>query len=311
MTSKYKIISDILGDSYQVSGERLFHCPYCKHHKRKLSINIDKNVYKCWICDTNGRNLRRIVRRFGTFKHLQEWDTISGRIDINDFDNLFREEEKSTEIEQIIKLPEDFISLANNDLPKSSRWPLRYLKHRGVTKKDVLKWKIGYCDSGPYAGRIIIPSFNMDGHVNYYIARTYDNSWPRYKNPPASRNVAFNELYIDWNKDLVIVEGVFDAIIAGNSVPILGSTLRPSSQLVRKIIYNDTPVYLALDQDAQQKENKIIKTLLQYDIELYKIDVSGYEDVGEMSKEEFSKRKENAYFISQEDYLLTAAINTI
>ena len=56
----------------------------------------------------------------------------------------------------------------------------------------------------------------MEGYVNYYVARPYDSSWPRYKNPPASRNIAFNELYIDWNKDLVIVEGTFDAIVAGN-----------------------------------------------------------------------------------------------
>ena len=58
---------------------------------------------------------------------------------------------------------------------------------------------------------------------------------------------------------------------AGNAVPILGSTLRSSSDpLLRKIVWNDTPVYVALDPDAAAKERRIIEMLLRYDIELYK-----------------------------------------
>jgi len=84
----------------------------------------------------------------------------------------------------------------------------------------------------------------------------------------------------------VLVEGVFDAIVAGNAVPILGSTLRADSKLIKKIVYHDTPVYLAFDEDAQKKENQVIRMLIKYDIELYKIDTTGYEDVGSMSRED-------------------------
>ena len=49
---------------------------------------------------------------------------------------------------------------------------------------------------------------------------------------------------------------------------------------------------------------KIIQTLLKYDIELYKIDVSGYEDVGYMPKEIFERRKQQASFIDNDNYLL-------
>ena len=65
---KLKLIKDILGKGYASGEEHLFHCPYCKHHKRKFSVNIEKNFFKCWICDTRGRNIRRIVRSFGDFK---------------------------------------------------------------------------------------------------------------------------------------------------------------------------------------------------------------------------------------------------
>ncbi len=158
---------------------------------------------------------------------------------------------------------------------------------------------------------MVVPSFDDEGTVNYFIARSYNGDSYKYKNPRASKNVVFNELFTDWNADLVLVEGVFDAIVAGNAVPILGSTLRRDSRLVRKIVYNDTPVYLALDPDAADKERRIIKMLQQYDIELYKIDVRGYEDVGSMPKAVFSERKNNASFIDADNYLLLNLLSAI
>ena len=108
-----------------------------------------------------------------------------------------------------------------------------------------------------------------------------------------------------------MVEGVFDAMVAGNAVPILGSTLRKGTDLLRQIVKNDTPIYIALDPDAAAKERKIIKTLLEYDIELYKIDVSGYEDVGSMPKSVFQERKNNAVFIDNDDYLLLDLLSAV
>ncbi len=310
MSSKQKILTNILGDNYKTNDEHLFFCPYCKHHKKKLSVNIDKNVYKCWVCDTNGRNLRRIVRRFGTFAQLQEWDILTNKVNITDFDNLF-DTIKEAAVERI-SLPDEFNSLVNKDVPLTSLLARKYLKDHSITKEDILYWKIGYCVSGYYANRIVIPSFDRDGYVNYFIARTYNGSWRKYLNPSVSKDIIFNELYIDWDDDLVITEGAFDAIIAGrNSVPLLGSTLKENSKLFQAIVLNDTPVFMALDHDAQKKEQRIIKKFIHYGIEIYKIDTSGYDDVGSMTKEVFKKRKENATFIAQDDYLLETSINAL
>ena len=104
---------------------------------------------------------------------------------------------------------------------------------------------------------------------------------------------------------MIIVEGVFDAIKAGkNAVPILGSTLRQESKLFMKIVENDTPVLVALDPDAEKKAMRLIKSLLDYGIEVRKLDVFPYNDIGEMPKEEFEKRKKNATFINASNYLL-------
>jgi hypothetical protein len=51
--------------------------------------------------------------------------------------------------------------------------------------------------------------------------------------------------------------------------------------------------------------------LLRYDVEIYKVDVRGYEDVGSMPKEEFKKRKANAAFIDRDNYLLLDLLSAV
>ena len=116
----------------------------------------------------------------------------------------------------------------------------------------------------------------------------------------------FNELYIDWQSALSIVEGVFDAVVAGNAVPILGSSLREDSRLIKNVVENDTPVYIALDPDAEKKALRLIKKLLTFDIELYKVNINPYTDVGEMSKEEYQKRKDSAVLMTNDSFLVKA-----
>lgn len=120
-----------------------------------------------------------------------------------------------------------------------------------------------------------------------------------------SKNIVFNDLFVDWSSDIILVEGVFDAITAGrNAVPILGSTLNQNSILLRRIVKEDAGVYVALDPDAKMKELEIIKTLLDFDIEVWKVDIGDNEDVGSMNKEQFQKCLKNATLITPDNYLL-------
>ena len=301
---KLEILKDMFGSCHSSGNEYLFHCPKCDHQKKKLSVNFEKNVWKCWICDYRGNNLDRLVKHRGSFLQRQEWLKYSNTIDLSsDLSNLFQDLEEEKE-EEIVKLPKEFISLCNKNLPLSAKDAKHYLKSRGVTDKDILKWKIGYCPKGEYKHRVIIPSFNDNGDVNYFVARSYNKKeWPPYKNPNVSKDIIFNQLYVDFKNDLVLVEGAFDAINAINAVPILGSSLREDSKLFQEIVKWDTTVYVALDPDAEKKAMYLIQSLLLYGIEVYKIDVSGYKDVGEMSKEQFSKRKQEAIPITSDTFV--------
>jgi DNA primase len=309
---KLKIVEEILGNNYRSGNEHLFFCPKCKHHKKKLSVNFTKDKFKCWVCDFSGPSAR-LVKRYGTYSQLKQWNELCGIIEIESFDEIFNQANKEDKTpEEIINLPEHFISLCNKDNGLSSLEARRYLNERGISKKDILKWKIGYCSIGPYEKRIIIPSFDLKGKVNYFIARTYAKSkYKKYMNPNASKDIIFNELYLDWSKDIVIVEGVFDAIKADNAIPLLGSTLREDSRLFQQIVKNDSPIYLALDPDAEKKAEKLIGHLLSYDIEIYKIPIPNGIDVGDMTKEQFLELKQMSKLIKGTDDVLLKKIMEI
>ena len=309
-TKKINILSKILGDYYRSGSELLFKCPFCNHHKKKLSLNIDKNAGKCWVCDWSTPNLTRIVKRLGGWDDIQEWNNLFGIIDILEYENIFSQETEQIK-ENILKLPDEFQSLCNKDMSLTSLAARRYLKDRGISKNDILYWKIGYATSGEYSGRVIIPSFNDEGKVNYYTGRTYEDNWKKYLNPDTSKDIIFNELNVDWSTDVTIVEGVFDAIKAKNAIPILGSTLRENSRIFKQIIRHDPAIYIALDPDAEKKAEKLIKDLLYYDAEIYKIDIPTGIDIGEMTHQQFLEHKKNAKLIKDTDYFLINKIMSI
>jgi len=309
MASKTSLLSAALGEYHKSGEEVLFYCPFCKHHKRKLSINLRLNHYKCWVCDVRGRNVRRLLKVRLSYSQLMEWDKLNNVVDLTQLNSdLFKQQEQH--VKEIIDLPSEFISLANKNLPVTTRFATKYLFDRGLTKQDIVMWKMGVCLSGEYAGRIVVPSFDTNGNCDYFIARSYGKAFPKYMNPNVSKDIVFNELFVDWNQDIVLVEGVFDAIKAENAIPLLGSTLNEKTTLFNKIVQYDPTIYIALDPDAEKKANDVIEKLSHYDIQIYKVDISGYEDVGTMTKEQFKQRKDNAKLIT-DNWLLESQIMAI
>ena len=308
---KRRILTGILGRVFRTGAELLFRCPECAHPKNKLSVNIDKNAFKCWICEYSGRNISRLVRRFGNFKQVEAWRELDSSVDVNDFqESIFGTAELEPSEEQI-GLPEEFVSLANGNKSIVSLAARRYLKSRDISDKDIVRWKIGYCSEGEYANRIIVPSFGMSGYCNYFVSRTYTDDWMKYKNPPVEKDIIFNHLYVNWKESVTLVEGVYDAIVAGpSSIPILASTLKENSKLFQELAANETTIYIALDPDVEKKALKLINNLMEYGIEVYKISITPFSDVGEMSRNEFNERKKNAILMNSSNYLLKSVMST-
>ena len=296
MRSKNNILTEVLGPGYQSKDETLFHCPFCKHHKKKLSVNTIKGFFKCWVCDTKG-SISYLIKRFGSIDDRHDWAVLDQEVDFSTMDLIFNQPEEKL---PPVKLPPEYICLAKKGLPPAANDAISYLWSRGIGQKDIIYHKIGFCLTGKYKKRIIIPSFDDEGNCNYFTARSYSGDWLSYKNPPASKNIIFNDLLINWNKPITLVEGPFDAIKMKNSIPILGSTLKETTKLFKKIVEKQTKVYIGLDEDALNKSMKIISLLLEYGLDVYKLDTSGIEDIGSITKTEAEDLKTNASQINLE-----------
>ena len=299
MSEKLKLLKKALGRCWTNEEEHQFHCPKCNHHKLKLSVNIDKGVFKCWICDYSGTKISPLIRRFAP-SYYADWRLLEGEVDLDKYDTIFAEQEELPP--QIIDLPENFQTLTGKKT-RVKRKALNYLYSRGFTDADILAWKVGFCDFGEYQDRVIVPSFDIQGNLNFFIARSYTDDWMKYRNPKVSKDIIFNGLNVDWDSDIILVEGVFDAMKCRNAIPLLGSTLRENSILFQKICERKPNVYLALDDDVKDKEFGIAKRLREYGINAMSIKITPYADIGEMPVEIVEERKQNADIVSDLDYL--------
>ena len=126
-----------------------------------------------------------------------------------------------------LKLPYGYTKLIETstyDLNARQVW--NYLKKRNISKEIVEKYEIGFTTEGEYKFRIIVPSYNSEGNLQFFVARSYVNTKLKYKNPEQEKSeIIFNENHLDWEKDIYLVEGVFDMFFLPNSIPLLGKVI--------------------------------------------------------------------------------------
>lgn len=251
VTDKNIVISTLstaLGSYSSLKGNELaFYCPFCNHHKQKLQVNTETQKWHCWNCNSGGKKLTSLLKKLDVDRK-----TISIIREIYG-DSNYNPLTEDADTKVFIQLPKEFISLAEE--PKGFnpeyRHAMFYLTQRGISMKEIIKYNIGYCKDGLYSRRVIIPSYDSNGQLNYFVSRSYyQEEKMKYKNPPISKNVICLESQINWNEPIILCEGVFDAItIKRNAIPLLGKF--PSRQLVEKIFMSGvTDIVISLDNDA-------------------------------------------------------------
>jgi DNA primase len=255
-----ELLEEVLGDHglhYPNRGQISFNCPVCDdgRNKHNLEVNYIDNVYKCWACgdseNTHGV-LGKIFDRYGNKKQKKLYNVLKPETVIK------REKKKKT-----LKLPDGFTLFKDSSkVYPVRRQAINYLHNRGISDYMIEKYQIGFCDKGDHAGRIVIPSYDNKGELNYYIARSWNPmSRAKYKNPEAEKDkIIFWENLIDWNKDIFLVEGAFDGLFLENSIPMLGKHM---SELLFETIYQKAKgnVIICLDGDAWNNAVKLYHEL--------------------------------------------------
>jgi len=298
MKTQIEILKEALGDFKVSRNELLFHCPFCEHKNKKLSVNLEKNAWKCWTCDIRGKNISYLIKRYAP-EFIDNWSLYDKSIITDNLEDtiisIFKEE-KTNNIsfeETKVSLPfqfKKFTSLAST----YEKLAYKYLiNERKLSNQDIFDYTLGFCEYGEYKGYIIIPSFNENGKINNFIARAFiNNNKEKYTGPPIKKNnVIFNEFFIDFDKPILLVEGFFDLIASGNDncIPLLGSLLSKDSKLYYKLAKHKPEITICLDKDARLKQQKILDTLQDVIPNLFFIDLEDDRDIAELGKEEFQK----------------------
>jgi DNA primase len=260
------LLDSILGPHRQFAkSEHYYFCPFCNHHNPKLAININKREWHCWKCNARGRSLVYLLQKLHASK-----------TDIQEMKELAGEYSATPETEHIIlSLPTEFIPLWERSNDFEYKRAKRYLTDRNISELECLKYQLGFCSQGSYAHRIIVPSYDERGLLNFFVARDYfGTSSLKYMNPKVSKNVIGFESQINWDYPIILVEGVFDAMaIKRNAIPLLG-TYVPKKLKEQILKRTNKEIYLALDKDAFKKTLIIAEKFMKEGLTVYLVNLA-------------------------------------
>jgi len=292
-----QLIESVLGKGKVTNkGNIAHHCPFCQSRQRKLevqSVTSDKgeNPWHCWVCNKSGKKLTSLFKALNVGRdkiaELYKVLSIQPKYSSNQNDSTFQGM-------TAIDLPKEYIPLFKTSESIEYKNAIHYLRSkRKITLSEIVKYNIGYCESGEYAKKIIIPSYDESGKLNYFVGRAYYEAESfKHKNPEVSKNCVGFELFINWTLPLVLVEGSFDAIaVRRNAIPLFGKTI--SEDLRKKIIENKvSQLYICLDKDAQKQALEHAEYFMNNAVEVYFVDLEekdpaeiGFEKMCKLIKE--------------------------
>ena len=261
------------------SGNYAFFSPFKSHIKPKLEIQLDTTAdtfqrWHCWISNQKGKTLHSLFIKLGVDSYyINELNLILAELGVK---STYKSTTSiSVDVQPQLQLPKSFVPLyeENKKSPDYNN-AIKYLKSRNIGIDDIIRYNIGYCDSGEYAGRILIPNYDENYNLNFFVARGLYDQDLSYKNPKVSKDVIGFENQIDWQSPVILCEGAFDAIsIKNNAIPLYGKSIQ--SRLKTKILNsNIKDIYVSLDKDAIDDAVTIAEEFTKHNINVYLVELN-------------------------------------
>lgn len=274
-----------------------FYCPFCNHYKRKLEVNLENGLWNCWVCHKKGFSVTRLFSQLKIPTHDIHLVKQNEKY-IKNVNENFVERSNTPRLE----LPKEYESFNKIQRSFLSEKAVRYLLSRNLTQYEILKYKVGFCQTGKYQNCVIIPSFDSEGQLNYFVAKNILTG--KYTNPDHSKDQVIFDLFINWEYDIVLVEGVFDAFaIKHNVIPLLGKVML--KQLKQKLsTSNVEKVYICLDGDQSQDSITIAEYLQSIGIKPYIVKFPYDQDPSSLGYTKSWELIRNTQELQQEDLFL-------
>jgi len=295
-----QLLESVLGKGKPTSGGNIsFFSPFQSHYKPKLEIRSTPDehgnyTWHCWISDKKGKSIQTLFKQLNLPK--ERFEQLNRIIE----SAKYRVDTKETKTNQTIQLPAEYAPLWIKKSTPDYRNAIHYLTQRGITVFDILKYRIGYCERGEYSGKIIIPSYDRDGQLNYFVSRAfYKADKQKHKNPKISKDIIGFEMTINWSQPIILCEGSFDAIaVKRNAIPLFGKIIQPALQ--KKIIEERVRnIYICLDADALKNALTIAERFMAEGLNVYFVELQD-QDASELGFEKITEIIENTDLLTFE-----------
>lgn len=265
-----------LGEPVRKQGkyQLFYNCPFHEDNKGHFGVDIKRGIYHCFKCGTKGR-IKDLDTPLSEFKETVE-------------NFLYGKPEQVSQGSGLVALPREY-----QPLSKGSGLPYTYLINREVTKQEIRNYKIGYCSTGVFQDRVIVPIYEED-KLKYYVGRTYTNREPKYLNAPFDKGGAIFKTFKGKVDRSIICEGIFDAIRIGKLYPaiaLLGKVVNGSPQIA-SILKSTKEAFVMLDRDAES-QGFYASHVLNYYLKTHVMFIKD-KDPGEMSLKDLKGMLPNA-----------------
>jgi DNA primase len=281
---------------YRMSGagkEVMLNCLWHDDFKHKLSVNTVTGAWQCWVCRETG-SFRDLVKKIGLLKKT--------RIDLADFKGTYVKKAPTVHSSDEVKIPwpEAYQPLDEAKSP-AMIFARNYVLKRGISEEQIAYYKIGYCQTGRYGGRIIVPVLDAREELVSFIARDCTGKLqPKVLTPPSLegrhgiKDYVFNLHRAAVTGHLLIGEGVFDAISLGTrGVCLFGKTAAPI-QIAKIVTKKPQRVTVCLDPDAQLEANILANQLIAHIPDVRIVTLPAGTDPNSVSPEELKLAIANA-----------------
>lgn len=279
----YNLLTSFLGESKNDFDNKVyqyqFNCPCCAEqkgviydNKYNLEINLKIGKFHCWACGDSHEmkgNISKLIKLYGNLHILKEYK--------KEIDNILKSKLYDLKLykdiiinndEFSLKLPDTFKKIQLNEC--NNKKLLTYLEKRKINQEIIDKFNIGYTNYNEknfiMKNRIIIPSYDEIGLLNFWTGRDFTENEKKIKYYNAEidkKEIIYLESKLNFDADIIIVEGAIDAIYAPNTTALLGKSLKRDS-LLYKTLYkkSNAKIIICLDGDTSIGETKKIYNLL-------------------------------------------------
>lgn len=279
-----------------------FFCPFCNHYKKKLEVDINltkdnRGRWNCWVCPNRGKSVYSLLKKLNASSDDLR---LLGVYKPSSYETFFTG--SFTHSHDPITLPISYTSFTFKENDSDVNYILKRLNEREVYEEDIVKYKIGYLSSGKNKYNVVIPSYSDTGVLNYYSLKNVRTG--EYRHPAISRDIVLFDFFIDWDEDVVIVEGMFDAFaVQRNVTPLLGKTL--TKAVKERIVKSRCKrIYIALDGGEEEDIDKAAQYIHSVGKLPYKVDLPPGEDPSSIGKDEIWNYIKSAKLIDSQDLFI-------